>query len=139
MSMNRKTVCIVMMLAVAVSAWVGAIPAQAQSSDLIIQPNPGDTTIDQPRVNVRGGALSARRPGNRIQAAISRHVHYSNTSLHDFGGADLGADPRRGFEQAFILADFITNIFDALNELLLRVLTGTLDNFDDTQESADEG
>jgi hypothetical protein len=126
-----------MAVTVVASAWVGTATAQEGSgSDLIIQGNPGDVSTGSPRENVRGGALAERRPGLRIQAAITRHVNYQQNSLHAGGGGEPGDEPEVE-PYVDLLVQLINAIFDALDELFLQLLTGPIDTVDNTQEAAD--
>ena len=137
--MNRKAACIAMMSTVAIFACVGVATAQENSnSDLIIQGNPGDVSTGSPRENVRGGALAERRPGLRVQAAITRHINYQRNSLHDFGGGEPGDGPEVS-PHIDLFVQLINAIFDALDELFLQLLIGPVDNVDNTQASADGG
>jgi hypothetical protein len=133
MSTIRKTVCIATMIGLLVSTGGGSALAQTSNDDLIIT-DPGDTSTGLARDNVRGGALGERRPGNRVQAAITRHVNYTNLSLPYYGDLDPGPEPepRFDFDREEFIADFITSIFDALNEIFLQMLTGGFSTSDGT-------
>ncbi len=91
--------------------------ARAQST----QPSDGDgsgITTGTPRENVRGGALSARRPGIRVRDAIGSHIERQNVSLPFNSQAEpvsvdeLPERPRK----TFLLA-FIESLFDGLVQI----------------------
>lgn len=137
--MNRKAVSIAIMFALVLSGWVGSAPAQEGSGgDLIIPGNPGDVSTGPPRDSVRGGALAERRPGLRVQAAITRHVNYQRTSLHDYGGGEPGGDEEVS-PYADLLVQFINAIFDALDAVFAQLLLGPIDNSSAAQKSTVEG
>jgi len=80
----------------------------------------GDSSeLQYPRNNVKGGALSARRPGTWLNRAASTHVERQNTMLKDFGGATpISEDQVKPPRRRVMTIAFFEGLFDFLIQLV---------------------
>lgn len=75
--------------------------------------------LQYPRNNVKGGALSARNPGNWLNRAAGIHVERQTTMLKDFGGAEpISEDQVKPPRRRVMTIAFLEGMFDFLIQLV---------------------
>jgi len=79
----------------------------------------GDSSeLQYPRNNVKGGALSERRPGNWLNRAAGNHIERQTTMLKAFGGAEpISEDQVEPSRREVMLLAFVEGLFEFLNDL----------------------
>ena len=80
----------------------------------------GDTgELQYPRNNVKGGALSERRPGNWLNRAAGNHIERQTTMLKAFGGAEpISEDQVKPPRRRVMTIAFWEGLFDFLIQLV---------------------
>ena len=95
------------LLCVMVLPLVAPNPAAAQSTG---------NTVTYPRDNVRGGALSSRRPGIRQEAAIANHRSRMTVVTSPQNGVTVPEDTGQD-RHTLLLTTFLESLFNTLNQL----------------------
>lgn len=116
----KKTCVLAAALAAAV-VLIDASTSQAQTAP----------SVKYPDDNVRGGAISSRRPGLWTSAGIGNYVERKNVIFNDRGGADPQPDDGSTddvFRKTFIIS-FLEGLFSTIESMFTQLgtslLTGT--------------
>ena len=71
-----------------------------------------------PRNDVKGGSLSANRPGNWIGKATATHIDRQQKAIHQFGGATYkGPEQYPPSRREVFLVSFFQSMFKVLNDM----------------------